>query len=239
MIGLISGWFVARLLLTCPSRGRPELIKTMIESYEMTKSNDSDLCIYLDNDDPNLIYYIENIDKKYYIVGDRMPVAQIHNHIIDIHPAYQYYMPINDDIKFLNNGWDIMLINAINERGGGWGIAFGRDTDGVEFYPQFPTFSVVSRNIINTIGYVYPRELKMMFGDTFLLDIGRAIGKLFYVPDIVIQHKQPVHLDTYEVKSKDFYNSERDAYAKYIDNKLEDDVNKLLEAISLQGVLRE
>lgn len=230
---------MVKLLLTCPSRGRPELIKEMIKSFEETKSIQSDLCIYLDNDDPNLIYYNDNVDKKYYIVGDRMPVAQIHNHLVSIHPSYDYYMPINDDVKFMNKCWDIMLINAINERGGGWGIAHGRDTDGVNFFPQFPTFSVVSRNIINTIGYIYPTELKMLFGDTFLLDIGRAIGKLFYVPDVVIYHKQPTHLDTYEIKSQEFYNSERDAYAKYIDDKLDSDVDKLLNAISLQGVLSE
>lgn len=230
---------MARLLLTCPSRGRPELIKMMIESFEKTKSSDSDLCIYLDNDDPNLIYYQENVDKKYYIVGERMHVAQIHNHLVNIHPSYDYYMAINDDIKFLTHNWDILLINAINERGGGWGIAHGRDTDGVEYYPQFPTFSVVSRNIINTLGYMYPLELKKLFGDTFLLDIGRAIGKLFYVPSVLIKHKQPVELDTYEHTSKEFYNSERDAYAKYIDKKLDNDVNILLEAIVLQGVLRE
>lgn len=230
---------MARLLLTCPSRGRPELIKEMIKSFEDTKTEESDLCIYLDNNDPHLSYYVENIDKKYYIVGEQMPVAQIHNHIVDIHPTYEYYMPVNDDMKFINKCWDILLINAINERGDGWGISYGRDTDGKEFFPQFPTFSVVSRNIINTIGYLYPRELKMLFGDTFLLDIGRAIGKLFYVPSVVIYHKQPVHLDTYDRKSEQFYNSERDAYARYIDNNLEKDVEKLLEAISLQGAVRE
>jgi hypothetical protein len=220
-----------RLLCTCPTRGRPEIIKNMLDSFQKTKHTNTDLVIFVDDDDPALSKYMDVLNNTYYHLGSRMPVAQIHNRLVKSHPDYDYYMPINDDVTFLEKGWDTSLMNAIEERGNGFGIAYGRDTDGESFYPPFPTFSIVSSNIVNSLGYIYPRELNKLFGDTFLLDIGRAIGKLYYVPEVVIKHKQPIHLDTYEHTTKEFYNSERDAYARYIDNNLDADVMKLFEAI--------
>ncbi len=203
----------------------------MLDSFNRTKNNNTDLVIYIDGDDPALPRYMDVLNNTYYHLGSRMPVAQIHNHLVNIHPDYDYYMPINDDVTFLEKGWDTSLMNAIKERGNGFGIAHGRDTDGEGFYPPFPTFGMMSASMVNVLGYIYPTTLKMLFGDTFFLDIGRATGRLFYVPEVVIKHKQPIHLDTYEWKSKDFFNSERYAYAEYIDNNLDKDVKKIFDAV--------
>lgn len=220
-----------RLLCTCPTRGRPELLKNMIESFNKTKSENTDLVMYIDADDPKIDEYLHILNDYHYIIGIRMNVAQIHNYLVNSHSGYDYYMPINDDVTFIEKGWDSQLINAIKERGGGWGIAHGRDSDGEGFFKPFPTFGIVSGNIVKALGKIYPFELKMLFGDTFLLDFGRAIGRLFYVENVVIQHKQPIDKDYYEKKSDEFYNSERDAYANYIDNFLDKDVLKILYAI--------
>lgn len=230
------------VLLTCPSRGRPELLKKMIESYNDTISAGTKLAIYLDDDDPKLKEYCFNIQNEKGRISSgvwvmpRMNVAQIHNWLINQYPDYDYYMPINDDITFQTKEWSNILINAIKEKGNGWGISYGNDTTGNDKY-NLPTFGMVSANIVMTLGYLYPLELKMMFGDTFLLDIGRALGKLYYCPEVIIKHSPPGFAKDAFVPgdyrmSPTLYKEEQLAYAKYIDNKLDLDVKTLFDAIT-------
>lgn len=226
---------MAKVLCTCPSRGRPELLNKMIKSFINSNTTQADLIVYLDNDDPTLNKYSHS-DWCQTIVGNRMNVAQIHNHLIRTNPDYDYYMPINDDITFETPHWDCELINTIEEKGSGWGIAYPNDSTGNHKF-NLPTFGMVSANIVKTLGYLYPLELKMMFGDTFLLDIGRALGRLYYRDDVVIKHSPVGYAEGAYVPNdhrmeKGLFKEEQLAYAKYIDNKLDIDVAKLFEAIT-------
>jgi hypothetical protein len=142
----------------------------MLKSFDATKT-DADIFIVLDDDDPRLPEYIKALDGRLYEIRKREYVAQIHNFIFDENKDYDYYMPVNDDIVFNSKDWDIELVRAIKERGNGFGISYGNDSTGnIKF--ELPTFGMISGNICRELGRIYPRELKMMFGDTFLLDIG-------------------------------------------------------------------
>lgn len=222
-----------RLLCTCPSRGRPELLKKMIESFTKTKSIDTDLVVYLDNDDPFINKYDFNCHNL--VIGERIPVAQIHNYLVNTNPDYDFYMPINDDIIFETFEWDKILIDAINKKGGGWGIAYPDDTT-ENWKHNLPTFGMISGNIVKTIGHLYPLELKMFYGDNFLLDLGRAIGKLFYCDKVVVQHIPPGVANQafvpHDIRlSPGIHKEENLAYARYIDTKLDSDVEKIFNSI--------
>lgn len=219
-----------RLLLTCPSRSRPDRIVDMIRSFYDTKSEGTDLFIVLDDDDPRLSEYIKVLHGYKYEIRKRDFVAQIHNYIAAVNPCYKYYMPINDDIIFRTKGWDELLIETIEEKGNGWGISYGNDMCGnVNF--QLPTFGCISGNIVKTLGYLYPLELNALFGDTYLLDLGRAIGKLFYNENVIIEHVRKLDYENDYRTSKSFEDRDRKAYAKYIDHKLDSDVHSIFNAI--------
>ena len=49
--------------ISCPSRGRPELAKRMIETALDTAENEVEFLIYLNDDDPTLEQYQDTIDK--------------------------------------------------------------------------------------------------------------------------------------------------------------------------------
>ncbi len=225
-----------RVLLTCPTRGRPELLENMLKSFYETRSENTDILICIDDDDLCLEEYHKMLyGKQQYYIQPRQNVAQIHNFLVRENPGYDFYMPINDDITFLTKDWDKKLISAIKERGDGFGIVYGDDMTGNDKF-ELPTFGMVSANIVNTLGYFYPLELKMMFGDTFLLDIGRAIGKLFYCPNVKIKHSPPGFAEGAFVPGdhrmdKSLFRSEQLAYREYINNKLDKDVEKLFQAI--------
>lgn len=232
----------SRLLCTCPSRGRPELLNDMLRSFRETSSPGTHVAVYIDDDDPRLSEYNLNGDKTW--VMHRQNVAQIHNWLVNTYPDYDYYMPINDDVTFMTKGWDNILIDVIEKKGGGWGIAYPDDTT-ENWKHNLPTFGMMSGNIVRTIGHFYPTELKMFYGDNFLLDLGRAIGKLFYCDKVVIKHEPPGVANQafvpHDIRlSPTIHKEENLAYAKYIDTKLDSDVSKIFEAIineqSLVGI---
>jgi hypothetical protein len=225
-----------RLICTCPSRGRPKLLKQMLESFYKTKSPNTDIGIYIDKDEPLMSEYDDILFGKYpYYVLPRIPVAQAHNFIVNQNPNYDFYMPINDDITFITPGWDKILIDAINNKGEGWGISYPDDST-ENWKHNLPTFGMMSGNIVKTIGHLYPLELKISFGDNFLLDIGRAMGRLFYCSNAVIRHTPPgICAQAYvpgDLRLNPALHKEEElAYARYIDNKLDSDLSKIFEAI--------
>ena len=222
-----------RVLLSCPSRQRPDRLKEMLVSYRETRSVGTDLVIYIDNDEPNLNEYmnIEMPEGARMEKHDRTYLAHIHNNIILSNSGYDYYMPVNDDIIFRTQGWDSKLVETIKTKGGGWGIAYGNDLAG-NYRFDLPTFGMVSGNIIRLLGYVYPPEVYALFGDTFLLDLGRALGKIFYNGDVIIQHIRKLdYMDDYRA-SLDFDKRDRKAYASYFDSgRFDKDVSKIFDAI--------
>ena len=50
--------------LSCPSRGRPQLAKRMIDTAYDTAAGDIEFLIYLNNDDPALEEYKDKIDEN-------------------------------------------------------------------------------------------------------------------------------------------------------------------------------
>jgi hypothetical protein len=208
----------------------------MLDSFRETASPNTHVLVYLDIDDPMKAEYHEILYKKWpYYVEARRNVAQIHNFIVDENPNYDFYMPINDDITFKTKGWDKILIDAINTKGGGWGIAYPDDTT-ENWKHNLPTFGMMSGNIVEAIGHFYPRELKMFYGDNFLLDLGRAIGKLFYCEKAIVKHTPPgVAYQAFvpdDIRNRPGMCKEENlAYAKYIDTELDLDVQRIFEAI--------
>lgn len=218
---------------------RPHRIKEMIASYRETRSVGTDLVIYIDDDDPTLNKYdMTNGEGYRFEIHKRTYLAHIHNNIISANPDYDYYMPVNDDIIFRTQGWDEKLVDTIKTKGSGWGIAYGNDLAGNHRY-DLPTFGMVSGHIIRTLGYVYPPEVYALFGDTFLLDLGRAIGKIFYNPDVIIEHKRVLdYMDDYRA-SLEFDKRDRKAYASYFDSgNFDRDVDKIFSCI-ITGVCIE
>ena len=165
----------------------------MLDSFEATRSDKTDLIIYLNDDDPTLIEYRELFAEKYFsfavvVIGPRQYIADTFNEFSLAHPEYDYYMPFNDDHFFVTPQWDEKLINIV-ESHGGWGIAGADDklTDWVTC--QHPSGCVISGNIIRTLGYMVPPGIRHIGIDTFLARIAQGIDRLYLTRDVVIEHR--------------------------------------------------
>src|SRR5512133_1098102 len=56
---------------------------------------------------------------------------------------------------------------------------------------DLPTTSVVSGDICRSLGWLQVPSLKRCFGDNATLALGQAMGRISYVPEVVIEHRHP------------------------------------------------
>jgi hypothetical protein len=170
------------------------MLKEMIESYRMTKTiRDSDLLIYVADDDPRLDDYraLFRIFGVNHIIGENRTLAKVYNYITGkVYPDCDYYQEINDDHLYRTSGWDKAFIDKIETEGKGWGIAFGDDRLGVDFnICRHPSGLIISGNIVRTLGYMVWPELDFRGVDSYYRDIGEGIGAFYRMMNITIEHR--------------------------------------------------
>lgn len=123
---------------------------------------------------------------------------------------------MGDDHRVRTRGWDAALADAA----GMLGIAYGNDLlRGAEL----PTSVVIAADVIATTGHMVPPTLQHLYIDNYWLDLGIGMGRIEYLPDVVIEHLHPAAGkaqldDSYRTtNAPERYASESAAWAAYRD----------------------
>jgi len=217
-----------KVLMLLPSRSRSEKIEHCIDAWRATKEQ-SDLLVLLDDDDPELDRYQRHSDVLYH-VGPRIRMCPTVNQAVKDYPNYKYYGFIGDDHLFRTDGWDKKFISIIENKGNGWGIAYGDDLLQGE---GLATHCVMSKNIIDSIGYMAIPGLVHLYMDNFWMTLGTSIARLFYEPSVIVEHmhftagKSAADALYVEVNSHDMYVSDELTFNNWKENDLESDVSKI------------
>lgn len=121
---------------------------------------------------------------------------------------------IGDDHRMRTPGWDARLAEAAGE----WGIAYGNDLlRGAEL----PTSVVMSADLIRVLGKMAPSELWHMYCDDYWLALGRQLGRITYLDDVIVEHLHPAAGkaqldDSYrETNSPEVFSRDATAWAVY------------------------
>ena len=178
-----------QILTVCPSRGRPDRLTEMVESFYKTSSK-SDLLVIGDEDDPKIQGY-RNVrehfaDMKLWETKLTNNSARF-NKAFEVYPDYEYYHITNDDVIYKTEGWDITFIEMLDTRPG---IAFGDDKihDG-----KCCTFPVISGDIVRALGWLQlPALIHGLYGDNMWLIIGKMLRSIYYFPAVVTEHMHPM-----------------------------------------------
>jgi len=176
-----------RLLIICPSRIRPDRIQVMLKSFDETKSEGTDLVIYISECDPRLEEYKVALKDRRYIIGKRLPISHVYNYCSAQFPEYQYYGEVCDDHVYRTKGWDNILIDEI-ERNGGWGMAWGWG----QIHPievRLPQAVVMSGNLVKALGFFSTPVITSAYNDRFAIDLCDALKCGFYRPDVIVEHQ--------------------------------------------------
>lgn len=176
------------LLVIVPTRGRPQNAARLAKAFEETDSLNADLLFVADHDDPELI--------AYHTAAPRLLVyrGESGNGLVPaLNWAAGLYADIYDHLGFMGDdhlprtaGWDAHVLGALDTRSPR--VVYGNDLLQGE---ALPTAVFLPSRLVRALGFMAPPVLRHLYVDNFWLDLGRNLGGLRYLPDVVIEHIHP------------------------------------------------
>ncbi len=182
---------MADLVVITPSRDRPAQLAELATAVERTTDRRVTVLACVDLDDPQREAY-ERLTGPRITFGPRHSLSgwtnwAAENALQDSDPP-RYLASLGDDHRPRTPNWDLKLIEAI-EGIGGSGIAYGND---LMHGPNLPTSWVVSADIVRAVGWMMLPTCQHMYVDNAVLELGRALDRIVYVPGAVIEHLHPL-----------------------------------------------
>lgn len=168
------------ILIIVPSFKRQKKIMECINAWRETTSGKSDFLLVLESKDDGYPTASDIMVK----VGDYGCVGKAMNEAFKAYPNYKFYAHINDDHHFRTKGWEEMVMEALKNGG----FAYGNDLLQGE---KLASAVIISGDIVRKLGYMAVPELTHLYLDDCWMDLGRKINKLFYLPEVVIEHMHP------------------------------------------------
>lgn len=186
------------LLMIVPTRGRPGSIPEIIECWQATGAT-ADLMFGLDDDDPALDAYVEigtqvidRRDKPFrtcWRIAERLRmVGTLNAAATAMATEYRILGFMGDDHRPRTAGWDRRFVECLS--GGGPGIVYGNDLLVGE---AMPTAVAMTSDIVRTLGYMAPPSLVHLCIDLVWKDWGEGLGRITYLPDVIIEHMHPAN----------------------------------------------
>jgi hypothetical protein len=132
---------------------------------------------------------------------------------------YEYFAFMGDDHRPRTQGWDSMLIDALDELG--TGLAYGDDLHQGE---GLPTAVAMTADIVRELDGMVPPGMIHLYLDNFWLKLGKDLNAIKYLPEVVIEHCHPVwgtgKMDAgyQEVNAPEVYSADRIAFESYINS---------------------
>jgi hypothetical protein len=227
---------MTNLLMVVPTRGRPQNVRDLYQSWVDNTTGDADLLFVVDDDDPQLGTYRNQMAwmpramLKTVPPGLRM-VGALNKVATQEALMYEAIGFMGDDHRPRTRQWNIRLCEALDHP---VGITYGNDLLQGE---AMPTAVVMTSNIIQALGYMAPPSMLHLCVDLVWKEWGKALGVLSYLDDVIIEHMHPAIGKAMNDAGYQMANSPeqvtRDsaAYYEYMESGFHDDVAKLRELL--------
>ena len=182
-----------RIAVVTPTRGRPERVRTMIDSaLEAAGDPESiDLWFYVDDDDPSLPGYRKVFaDRPVHVMyGPSDGVGRAWNRMARAATARgcELFMLGNDDLVFVTPDWDRTLREHVDLYAVENYICCWFFNDGAQGrrHAEFP---ILHRNWIEATGYLFPEIFGFWFHDTWITNVAFRLHRLHWIKAVRIQH---------------------------------------------------
>jgi len=210
----------APILLIVPSRGRPaaaaELLEAVWATTKASWTTQVDVMFGLDDDDPTLYRYpkrgVTSVGPRVGMNGtlNRLATAWAHH--------YEVIGFCGDDHRPRTAGWPGVILDEV--RAAPHRIVYPDDLLQGE---NLATSVFMASSVIRACGWMAPPTLKHLYLDNAWLELGRALGSLKYLPDVVFEHMHPsVGKGTWdkgylEVNSPQMFDEDRAAFEAWRD----------------------
>lgn len=201
-----------KILIICPTRNRPDRANEMLCSVKST--SDADVVFLIDDDQIDL--YKDFKADKLITASNETTTEKINEAFFKKQCYYKYFSVSNDDFVYHTQQWDKKIIHTLEDYGGG--IAYGNDMLQKE---RMPTTSIISGAIVRELGWLQMPKLTHLYGDEVWRHIGKSLNILFYMPEIIIEHRhwivnKMLMDDTYKkTNSTAMYEADRLAFEEW------------------------
>jgi hypothetical protein len=187
---------VSELAIIVPTRGRPDQLRELLGAIAECSTTDVEVWVGLDDDDETdylaAVAEQPGSDLATAIKGPRRSLSGWTNYLAGIvleRPSPPRYLAsLGDDHRPRTYGWDQKLIHAL-KLWGGTGIAYPND---LLQYGRLPTSWVVSSDIVSLLGWMMLPSCAHLYVDNATLALGQALGRIAYLPDVVVEHVHPI-----------------------------------------------
>lgn len=185
---------MADLTMIVPTRGRPDNLWQLWLAFRDTITADTRLVVVVDDDDPYLSAYEHRLDwaagdpRLTLLVGPRLRLGGTLNAAAPVYAGQSRAVGfMGDDHRPRTVGWDRRYLDVLGELG--TGLVYGNDLIQGE---ALPTQVAMSSDIVLATGYMVPPGLVHLWIDNAWLALGRALGGIRYLPDVVVEHMHPI-----------------------------------------------
>lgn len=209
-----------------PSRGRERQATEAYVAFEETKAlSSTQMLVVLDAFEPGYV------DLPTLRVTHAGGMANALNASL-VHVSPDIYGFIGDDHRFRTQYWDEQ-IEAQNDVMGG-GIIYGDDLLRGE---ELPSQVFIDKRIVKTLGWMALPGAKHLYLDDTWRELGQRLGRLAYMPEIVIEHmhftagKSERDEGYRRVNDQDTYNHDAAVFHAWMKDGIDADVERVLAAL--------
>ena len=219
------------LLFVVPSRGRPHNIAALHDAWSATTTGVSALLVAADDDDPTLPGYEQVCADRgiELTVGPRIRMVPTLNKVAVERAPHHYALGfLGDDHRPRSLGFDAHYLAALRTLGTGW--VYGNDLLAGE---RLPTQWAQTSDIVQALGTMIPAPVRHLFADNQIYDLGHAVERIRYLPDVVVEHMHYLNGKVVkdagyeEVNAPDAFEVDRQIYARWYSEQMPIDVDKL------------
>ena len=189
----------------CPSRGRPELAKRLVDTATATQKYDTEFLFYLNDDDEKLEQYKDLLDEKHYTVGANQSTCYSWNLMAE-KASHDIVMLMGDDVQVQTQDWDRLIADeflryedrilmVVPSDGRAKGNAKIK-VDEATLWPDEPlpaAHFAVHKNWTNTLGYLAPAFFWHWHVDTYTQKVARKLNRCLFLPTVTFKAKKIIN----------------------------------------------
>jgi len=232
----------------CPSRGRPELAKRLVDTATATQKHDTEFLFYLNEDDVKLQEYKDLLDEKHYTVGPNQSTCYSWNQMAE-KAKHDIVMLMGDDVQVQTQDWDSIIVNEFKRFKDRILMVVpsdGRRKGTLRYTANEPTLwpdenlpaahFAVHKNWIKTLGYLAPPFFWHWHVDSYTQKVARKLNRCLYLPTVIFKAKKMFD-DTGKQVRTNFNINNRDnfVWSKVRERHLQADVDALKNFIKDQS----
>ena len=225
----------------CPSRGRPDLAKRLVDTATETQKGQTEFLFYLNDDDEKLEEYKDLLDEKHYTIGPNQSTCYSWN-LMANKASHDIVMLMGDDVQIQTQDWDQLIVDQFNKyedrilmvvpsdgrRKGTQNL--GKEVKLWEDKPLPAAHFAVHKNWINTLGYLAPPYFWHFFVDSYTQKVARKLNRCLYLPTVLFKAKKMFDKTGEQVRTNlNIGNRDKFTWSKVKDRHLQTDINQLKE----------